>query len=217
VDVSPDDLQQDRVVDVVITSFDVALDEPDRPLPRPSDLAEGRMASPVGPEAVRVGAESLFVVWLKQRPQDFLNKFIAPGWNPQRSCTSFRLGDLRPADWGPVVSFLPQQVDDALDLLETHPIHRLLSGALCRRSGVTVNLAVGPEEQLRVEQMFVDTFQREPSGPSLLMDGQDGVGSAHHTHLHVCSSDPPGPLRRVGGFPAFGLLRSLRRHGAFAL
>src|SRR5262245_41099167 len=51
VDVSPDDLQQDRVVDVVETPLDIALDEPDRALPRLLDFPERRVATPVRPEA----------------------------------------------------------------------------------------------------------------------------------------------------------------------
>src|SRR5258708_5411368 len=113
-----------------------------------------------------MGAESLFVVWFKQCPQHFLNEFIAPGRNPQRSGSSFRFGDLCSSDRGPVITFLPEQVDDPLDLLAAHTIHRLRGGSLGCRSSVPVNLAIGTEEQLRVEQMSVDTFQRESSGPS---------------------------------------------------
>src|SRR5208282_2579145 len=46
VNVSPDDLQQDRVIDVVETAFDVTLDEPNRSAPRLANLSESRVATP---------------------------------------------------------------------------------------------------------------------------------------------------------------------------
>jgi hypothetical protein len=67
------------MVDVVETSFDVTLDEPTRALPRPSDCSQRRVAAAVGPKAMGVVAEPLFVVWFQQSPQDFLDKFITPG------------------------------------------------------------------------------------------------------------------------------------------
>src|SRR5436305_2514438 len=201
VDVSPDDPQHPCVIDVVVAPFDVTLDEPDRSPPRLSDLAEGRVASPAGPGAVRVCAEPLFKVWLKQRPQDFLHEFIAPGRDPQWPCPSFRFRDLHPPDSSPVVSFLSQQVNDTLDLLEAHTIDRLRGGPLRRRPGIPVDLTVGTVEEFGAEQMLVDTSQREPLGPSLLINFQECGGVLHYAYLRPWASDSPAALRPVNGFP----------------
>ena len=53
-----------------------------------------------------------------------------------------------------------QQVDDPVDFLEAHAVHRFLGRPLRHRPGIPVNLTVGSEVQFRVEQMSVDTLQR---------------------------------------------------------
>ena len=143
VNVSPDDVQQDRVVDVVEASLDVALDEPDRTLPLGSDVAESRMATPARPKAVGQVAEPLFVVGLQKRPQNLLDQFIRPGRDAQRACLAVRFRDFRPPNGRPFIALVPQASDDAVDLRESHSVHRFLGGTLRRRTGVPVDLTVG--------------------------------------------------------------------------
>jgi site-specific DNA recombinase len=165
VDVSPDDLQQDLVIDVVETPLDVPFDEPDCPSPIVPDLAKCRVATSFWPEPVGVEAEPWFVVWLQKRTQDFLKQLVAPCGNAQRSrpYLPVALVNLLSSDGSPLVSFELQQRDDFVDLLHSHPIHRLLGGSLRHCPGIAVEPTVSAEIQLRVEQMFVDTLQRESS------------------------------------------------------
>src|SRR5579883_1490824 len=204
------------MVDIVGASFDITFDEPGRPLPRLADLLEGRVWSSVWSKAVRVVAEPLFVVGFQERPQGFLHELVAPCRNSERSHLPVRFRNFRPANRRPDIPFLSEQGDDVVDLLEAHTIHRFGGGPLRHRSGIPVNLTVGTKEELRVEQMLVDTLQGETPGPSILMDGQHRVGVTHHTYLHRLPPDSPASLRHVPGFPWLRLLRRLRRHRALA-
>src|SRR5262249_37662975 len=54
VEISPDDVEQHIVVDVVEAAFDVPLDEPDGPCPFAVDFAQGCLTAPVWAEPVRM-------------------------------------------------------------------------------------------------------------------------------------------------------------------
>src|SRR5262249_39452627 len=151
--------------DIVKTTFDVSLDEPGRSLPRPLDFAESRVASLFGPEAMGVRTEPPFVVWFQECPQGFLEEFVAPGWNAERAFLPVCFGNLRSANGRPDIPVLPKQSDDVLDLLETHAIHCFRCGALGHGPGVPVDFTVGSEHEFGVEQVFVDSFQRNTSEP----------------------------------------------------
>jgi hypothetical protein len=120
----------------------------------------------------------------------------------QRPRLAVRLGDVRPAYGGPAVSFPLQEIDDSSDLLEAHTIHRFVGGPLRHRPGVAVDLAVTFEEQAGVEQVFVDTFQGQPSGPSILVDYSYCVGITHRTYLAVSSPVHLPPFAMRPAFPA---------------
>ena len=106
---------------------------------------------------------------------------------PQRSLLAVCLRNLRAANRRPTVSFLPEQCDNIVDLLESHAIHGFLRGTPRHRPGIPVNLAVRSEKELGVEQLPVNSLQRESFGSSVLMNFKNGVGPAHPTHLHVPS------------------------------
>jgi hypothetical protein len=76
-----------------------------------------------------------------------------------------------------------------MDFLKGHTIDGFWRGP--RRHGPSVprDLPVRVEIERGVEQVFIDTLQRESSEPSIPMDVQDGVGGPHPTVLHILSSD----------------------------
>src|SRR5207244_5210724 len=80
-DVLTEDVQQDRVIDIIKTSFDVTLDEPFGPVPHPFDTLQGGVAPASRPEAVRVVGESRFVVRFQKGADHVLQEFIRPRWN----------------------------------------------------------------------------------------------------------------------------------------
>src|SRR5262249_703021 len=103
----------------------------------------------------------------------------------QRSSLSVRLRDFRPAVGRPPIPLPSEGADDVVDALEIHTIHRLRGGTLRHRSGVPVDFTVSTKEQLRVEQLLVDTLQRESSRPSVAIDVQERFGFLHHAYLRV--------------------------------
>src|ERR1700733_13561603 len=102
--------------DVVEAPFDVALDEPDRPLPRIPNFPKSRVATSFRPEPMGMDAEPLFVIWFQQRPQNLHHELVAPCWDAQRPHLPVRLRDLRPTNRRPLVSLASQQGDDVMDL-----------------------------------------------------------------------------------------------------
>src|SRR5262249_17000776 len=102
--------------------------------------------------------------------------------------------------------------------LETHAIHRFRGGTLGHGSGVSGAFPVGTEHECRVEQVFIDSFQRVSSEPTFTVDVQRGPGwITHHTSPRLLPSLSPASLRHGAGFPNRGLRRRLRRHGALSL
>src|SRR4051794_12782535 len=98
--------------DVVEGTFDVPLDEPDRPLPAAADLAEGRVHPPTGPESMAVVRELGFVVRLQQHPEHLLDDLVAPGGDAQGPLFPTTLRDVGPACRGPPKPLIPEQADD---------------------------------------------------------------------------------------------------------
>ena len=79
------DRQQDRVVQTVETLVDIALDEPLDPSPVLGDLPQGGVTTSTGAEPVGVRAELRLVVRFQKGADDFLQQFIRPSGNPERT------------------------------------------------------------------------------------------------------------------------------------
>ena len=81
------------------------------------------------------------------------------------------------------------------------------------RPFVPINLPVGHKEEVFIEQLSVDPFQRQSLLASLSDESEDSIGCTHLTHLAIFgSSTIPVPLRPVSGITlSIWLLWELRR------
>src|SRR4051812_11205355 len=122
------------------------------------------MAAPARPEAVGVGAELLFVVWLQQRPEHLLHQLVGPGRDAQRSQLAVRLLDVGPANGSPLEPSQLELGDDLVDFLDAHTVHRLLGGPLRCRARVPVYLAVSAEVWLTTINLQHNSERRSLEG-----------------------------------------------------
>jgi hypothetical protein len=152
--------------------------------------------------------ELRLVVCFQDGTHDFLQQLVGPGRDAERSCFPrlFWFGDMRPSDWRPAVSLEAQGFDDLVDFRQGHPVH----GLRCRAPGhgpvVTVDAAIGPKVESRLEELPVDVLQRQSSLASVADDVENVFGGSHPECLRVLFVRSPTPLRHVDGFPALGLL-----------
>jgi len=72
---------------------------------------------------------------------------------------------------------------ELLDFAEVHAIHGLAGGSSRHRPLVAVELPVGKQEQVRVEQASVDPLQRQFSPAAFTNDLQYGCGVSHLAYL----------------------------------
>jgi hypothetical protein len=135
-----------------------------------------------------VGAvgELRLVVGLQQQPDDLLEQLVRPGWQPQRALLrGVLLLDVSAPHRGPPVALRLERPDDRLDLAEGHAVHGLARGPGRHRARVPVDLPVGEQEQVRVEQAPVKTFQRQSSPSAITSDLKYGCGVSHLAYLTV--------------------------------
>ncbi len=188
----------DRMVQGPETVGDVALDEPHRPVPLVIDLLQGGVTAAARAEPVGAVGELRLVVRLQDQAQYLLQQLVRPGRQPQRSLFHrILLLDVSAPYRGPSVTLLPERLDDGLDLAEVHAIHGLAGGSGGQRPLVTVELPIGKQEQVRVEQAPVDPFQRQSSPAAFTNDLQYGCGVSYLAYLTVLvdlSTWVPSPM-----------------------
>src|SRR5262249_17812940 len=101
----------------------------------------------------------------------------------QRSFLPVLLGNVDTADRFESVALVAQRINDAFDLTQGHTI-----GGLAIRSGrqgpfVGVQTPIGEQIPLRVEQLPVESFQRQAAPSAFPQDIQYCFGLSHHAHL----------------------------------
>jgi hypothetical protein len=65
-----------------------------------------------------------------------------------------------PFDWLEAIPLVPDRVDDALDFGQRHAVHGLGADSWRHRSLVGIQTPVGQQEQPRIEQLSIQSFQR---------------------------------------------------------
>src|SRR6266851_35562 len=217
VDLLAEDRQHDRVVQTVEAGGDVSLHEPGSTRPRPLDLLKGRVAPSAWPKPVRARGELRLEVGLQDQADDFLQQLVRPDGNAERALLGrVLLLDVDAPGWRPSVALEAQGLDDRIDVRQGHAVGRFGGDSRCQRPFVGGDPSKRPQVQLPVEQVPVDTLQRQPSAASVLDDSQQGCGALHYADLSLWVIETPASLRHVDGFPALGLLRRLRCHRARA-
>lgn len=130
VDLLGQERHQERMIDVVVGTLDVTLNEPGGPVPSPVDRVEGGVTPPTRSEAVGVVAELRLVIRFQQGAYDFLQQFVGPGWQAQWAllARAFLL-DVDAPHGGPAIPLVPQRLDNRLDFRQAHAVDRLLRRA----------------------------------------------------------------------------------------
>ncbi len=211
VDLLAEDRQHDRVVQTVEAGGDVSLHEPGSTRPRPLDLLKGRVAPSAWPKPVRARGELRLEVRLQDQADDFLQQSVRPDGNAEGALLGrVLLLDVDAPGWRPSVALEAQGLDDRIDVRQGHAVGRFGGDSRCQRPFVGGDPSKRPQVQLPVEQVPVDTLQRQPSAASVLDDSQQGCGALHYADLSLWVIETPASLRHVDGFPALGLLRRLR-------
>src|SRR5215471_15633672 len=103
------------MIDGIKTAFDVPLDEPFGARPCVLDVVKCGMASACRPKPVGMVTKLRFIIRLKNEPDYFLEQFIRPGRDAQRSHLPVFLRDMYASYWRPSIAFIAQFVYDAFD------------------------------------------------------------------------------------------------------
>ena len=112
--------------------------------------------------AARVSDKALWlVVCLQEEAYYFTDKFVRPGRQSQRSLLPVLLGNVGPPDGLEPKTLVAQRIDDAFDLAQGHAVDGLAVRAGRHRTLVGVQTPVGEQIQLRVEQLPIQSFQRQ--------------------------------------------------------
>src|SRR3954451_22471782 len=150
------------MVNVIEASFDISFDKPLRAVPSMLDLGQGRMATVLGAETVRVLAKLRFVVCFQDGTHDFLQQFVGPDGNAEWSHLPIGLGNILPPLRRPSVSFMTYSVDDRRDLSLGHTVRGFCGHSSGHRTGVSKETPVRPQVQIRVEELSIDLLQWQP-------------------------------------------------------
>ncbi len=162
----------------------VPLDEPTSTRPRLLDLRQRGVTSFSRSKAVGSVAELRFVVRLKNKANYLLQQLIRPGRESERALP-IRVWflDVDAPGWPPPVAFMTQSVNDCSDFGQGHPVHGFFRGAGGHGTGITIDLSVGFQVQLGVEQQPIDALQWQSSSATVTDDVQDRFGVTHLAYL----------------------------------
>ena len=125
------------------------------------DLSECGVTSSSFPKSVRVWAELNVVIGVQDQPDHFRQELVAPDGQSERSLFPVPLGDVGSACWLPLIPFEAQSTYDVLYPLERHAINGFRGHAFGGRASVAIDLAIGGQVKVLVEQLSVDSRERE--------------------------------------------------------
>jgi hypothetical protein len=131
--------------------------------------------------------ELRLVIRLKEHADHFLQQFVRPRRQTKWALLPRRtfLGDVDAPRGFPSEALIAQRFDDRLYLAQAHAVHGLRGDAGSHRTVVAVDLPVGDQVQLWVEQTSVETFQRQTSPAAFTDDPQYGFGVSHLAYLTI--------------------------------
>jgi hypothetical protein len=159
------------------TPGDVALDEPVCPVPDIHNLLQSGVAAPSGTETMGVLGELDVVVRVQQHAHHLGQQFIRPRWQPQRPSLPVLLRDIDTAYRVPSPPLTSNGVDDLPDLCQGHALHSLPGDPRRHRTCIRVQLAVGHQIQLGVEQLPIQSLKRQTTPAALAEDTQHRFGA----------------------------------------
>src|SRR5947208_3647720 len=110
------------------------------------------MTSPFWSKSMRIGAELWLKVGVENEAHYFLQQFIRPGLNAKRSFPSILFRDVDAPGGFPSIPLMPHSVNDGSDFVFRHAICGFLSGSFGHGSMVAINLPIGHEIQVGIEQ-----------------------------------------------------------------
>ena len=180
------------------TVGDVALDEPHRSAPLTLDLPQGGVTPASWAEPVGAVGELRLVIRLQQGTDHLLQQLVRPCRQSQRTLLRrVLLVDVDAPHRGPPVALIPQRLDDRLNLLQAHAVHSLRVDAGRHSPVIAVDLPVGTQIQLRIEQMPIQPLQGQSSLAAFVDDLQQGFGCLHYAYpafpgrsVDTCATSP---------------------------
>ena len=104
-------------------------------------------------------AELRFVKCLKNEAYYFFEQFVRPWGESEGAFLAIAFGNVDSFDWTPHVPLISQSFNDGRDFVHGHTISRFFRDPWCHGSLVPINLPVGHEIEVRVEQQPVHSFQ----------------------------------------------------------
>jgi hypothetical protein len=194
------------MVESVETLFYIALDVPDGAGPVLVDVLKRRMTAPTWAKSVRMLAEDGVVIGFQDAPQHFCQEFVAPDWHPKRSEFSRLFGDVGPARGLPVITLLPQGGNDRLNFLQAHAVSGFLGDTGGHRACVPVDLPVGAQVMLPIEQLPIHALEGQSISASLVKKVQVHSGVLHCAYPCAVSTSrylPCFPLSKGKLWPSF--------------
>ena len=164
-----------------------------RPAPLVVDLLQGGVTPAAWTEPVGAVGELRLIIRFQEGADHFLQQLIRPRRQTQRALLRRVLPvDIGAPDRGPPIALIPQRIDDRLNLLQAHAVHRFLIDAGRHGTVVAVDLPVSTQVQLRIEQVPVQPLQWQSSLAAFVDDLQQGFGSLHYAY--PASPDDRGHL-----------------------
>ena len=131
---------------------DVALYEPNGSYPVMVDFPQGRVTPPFWSEPMGMGAELRLKVGVENETHDFLHQFIRPALNAKWTFPAILFRDVDAPGGFPSIPLMPHSVNDGSDFVFRHAICGFLGCSFGHGSMVPINLSVGHEVQVWIEQ-----------------------------------------------------------------
>src|SRR5262245_28317272 len=116
------DSDENLMIQMLITSLDIAFNHPFGSCPGLFHFPQRGMASPVRTKPVGMGAKLRFVVGIKDQPDGLLKHLIRPGWKTQGTQFAIFLHDVGSSHWSPPKPLMSEIVNEVLDFLQRHSI-----------------------------------------------------------------------------------------------
>src|SRR6266571_6330989 len=182
------------MVEVIEATRNVALDEPRGSAPSVVNLSQRRMAPPPFSEAVGMVAERRLKVSAQDHSDHFSEQFVRPNGQAERTLFSVLFRDVDASCWLPVIAFISQGFNDRINFLQRHCVYGVLVDSGSESTRVSIDFAVGFEVQVSVEQLSVDTLERQTLFASLMNQFQVNVGVLHCAYLSLVKLYATSPV-----------------------
>lgn len=146
-------------------------------------------------KAVGVIAELNVIVGVQDQADHFRQEFVTPDGQTQRTLFPVALQDVDPTRRSPLIPLGAQRLDDGINLFQRYGINGFLIDAFCRGTCV-LGLSVSGQVEMLVEQLSIDTRQRQSSFASFTEKSQVRSGGLHFACLSVYGLPDTFPVHR---------------------